>query len=261
MSIGLRNGLEASVLVISGLAGSAHATLFSFASDHLPTFTATAASGGSFTISTPANDKLNLLIDDNNGPHPALTSPVGISANLTATYTSMAGFGSFISYNYAVSGTINFVDQNTNAVLMTISVGGPVPAMMTVPGIATSWSTSGAIIGSDQFSSNLTYTLTQAGFTEFSAAATAAGQNLSSYGITSGGSQLGAPGSNDFGFTLTSLTQPGGAAVTLGQDHLPSVGWQSESSFSGTTGSFSPAPGAAALLGFAGLRVSRRRRD
>ena len=266
MSIRLRSGLGASVLAIAGAAGSAQATFFSFASDvndQLPTFQGTAASGGSFTITSPANNKFDLLIDDDNGSHPSLSVPVSLQTNLTASYNSMAGFGSYVTYNYGITGTVDFVDQNTGGLLLRISVGvGATPAVMTVPGTSNSWSTAGAIIGSDQFTSNLVYNLSQAGYNAFATAATNAGQSISNYDIIGPGNSQGP---NDFGFTLTVLRQPAqspqsGLVVSLGADHNPNVAWQSESSYSGSSGTFIPAPTSVALLGLGGLIAGRRRR-
>jgi len=249
------------------LAGTANATFFSFASDtthQAPTFIGTAApagAGGAFTISSPSNSAFNLLIDDNNGPAPALSVPTKLASNLTVTPAGMSGFGSFVTYTYAVAGTVDFLD-NANNLLMRITIGAGAgttdDALMTVPGTATQWSSAGAIIGSDSFSA-VDYDITQQGFNAFTAAATGAGQSLSNYFIGGTGRSQGP---DDFGFTLTALMRTqGGLAVTLNADnHLPNVGWQAESSYSGTSGTFVPTPGAAAMIAGAGLLGAMRRR-
>lgn len=246
------------------MAGSAHATFFSFASDNshqAPTFNGTSGSGGSFTITSPANSPFNLLIDDDNGAAPALSVPTRLVTNLTATSVGMSGFGSFMTYNYAVSGNVDFNDASNN-LLLRINIAQAGPAVMTVVGGATTWGTAGAIIGADMFST-ISYQLTPAGFAAFQAAASSAGQSLGLYKVFAAGT---ASPPNDFGFTLTALGRQGnpigGTAVTIDpQTKLPTVAFQSESSYSGSVGQFPiPAPSSVALLGMAGLLTGRRRR-
>ena len=251
---------------ILAAAGSAHATLFSFASDtndQLTTFLGTAGSSGSFNINDrgPTN-RFTLLIDDNNGPAAAFARTVRFEADLRATWVSSPTiFGTTVQHIYTVTnGTqgfaFRFVDPTDNAVLLTASLDASTQGVFSVPGTATSWSTTGAVLGSDSFA-NVRYIATQALVDRM----TAAGFNPATYGIAAGDSV----GPDDFGFDLTRLFQRGSISTGVALDpqtRLPTQGWEAEGSFSGSAvNGFIPAPGAMGLLAIGGLVASRRRRS
>lgn len=249
-------------------AGAAQATLFSFASDTndtLTTFLGTSGSAGSFTINDrgPSN-RFTLLIDDNNGPAAAFGRTVRFEADLRATWVSSPViFGTTVQHIYTVSnGTqgfaFRFVDATDGSVLLTASLDTQSQGVFSVPGTATSWSSTGAVLGSDSFA-NVRYVATQSLVDKM----TLAGFNPATYGIAAGDSV----GPDDFGFDLTRLFVRGGtgtnvAPVTLDpQTKLPTVGWEAEGSFSGSAlGGFVPTPGAMSVLGLSGLIAARRRR-
>lgn len=252
----------AAVLVF---AGSANATLFSFASDtndQLTTFLGTAGSGTSFSINDRGpNNRFSLLIDDNNGPLSAFSRTVRFEANLTATWVaSPVIFGATVQHIYTIMNgsqgfAFRFVDPTDSTVLLTASLDTSSQGVFSVPGTATTWSSTGAVLGSDSFA-NVRYTATQSLVNKM----IAAGLNPAAYGIAAGDSL----GPDDFGFDLTTLFVRGSISnpVTLDpQTRLPTVGWEAEGSFSGSAlNGFIPAPGAMALIGFGGVFAARRRR-
>src|SRR5436190_217773 len=121
MSFGQNRALRVGgLMAAAGLAlaacPAAHATLFSFASDinsNNFTFTGSAGSGGSFTI-TEANrpNTFSLLIDDNNGPRPTVALAVEFRANLVATNHVGVTVGPLIHHSYQVSGMFGFYQNN-----------------------------------------------------------------------------------------------------------------------------------------------------
>lgn len=247
------------VVALGGFVGSAHATLFSFASDvnsNSFTFGGTAGSGGSFTMTDFSRpNTFNLLIDDDNGTAPTQSIAVEFRAALTlsgGTSTNIAG--PLFQHTYRVLGTFGFYDAMGNA-LLTITVG-PSAGILTVPGTQTAWSTAGAVLGADSFA-DITYTSSPALIAALGGAAQAA-----LYGISTNGGGASA-GPDDFSFSLSVINAGAiGAAVTIDPTtKAPLSAWRSESSYSGSAFPPVPAPGAVALgtlgLGF----IARRRRN
>jgi hypothetical protein len=260
MSLSIRSLSAAGLLAV--VAGSANATLFSFASDvndQLPTFVGSAGAGGTFAITDAgATNRTTLVIDDDNGLAPSVSiTNTRFVSNLTASWVaSNVLFGTLVQHTYSVSGSFGFVDAGTGAALLTASLGASAPSLFSVPGTATSWSTVGAVLGSSSFA-NITYTVTN----DLLNRVTAAGQNPVSYNLVAGPSSGSAIA--DFGFDLSVLTQTGSSlAVQLNPNtRLPTTGWGSEGSYSGSVGQFIPAPGSVALLALGGLLAVRRRRN
>jgi len=254
--------LAASVLSILTLAGTANASLFSFASDDDSsqfTFRGTAGTGSTFGIVNgrdPAGTPVTLKIDDNNGAQATVSLNVGFRSNFTATFANSVGVAGAMTYVYTVTGTFSFVDLASGAALLTGSIGANNPAAMTVLGSNTSWGSSGAIFDSDSaynFAGAVVWTATQGLVT----AITAAGANAANYGIAAGSSNT----PDDFGFTLTNLNSNGGPVPISSPGRLPTSAWASEGSFSGSAINGIPSPGALTLVGIAGLlSMSRRRR-
>jgi hypothetical protein len=244
-------------LVAMGAASQARATFFSFASDDNPstfTFVGTAGSNsGDFLIADAGRpNTYTLLIDDNNGPLPAIPIAVELHASLTASagQSLNIGGGRYL-HTYDVTGTFGFYDAQGNA-LLTATVG-PNAGTLIVPGTQTAWSTTGAVLGADSYA-DVTYTVSQA-LVDMLGGEAAAGQ----YGIVVGSS---GPNSNDdFGFDLTVInTVQGGLGVAIDvETKAPTSAWESESSFSGSTSVPTPAVGAGMLLG-GGMLAARRRR-
>jgi hypothetical protein len=238
---------------VLGMAGSARATLFSFASDvnsSAYTLAGTAGSAGSFSITEFSRpNTYNLLIDDNNGPLPTLSIPVELHMNLTVTSgTSTLVAGTLYRHSYRVTGTFSFNDMMGNA-LLTVNVG-PTAGVLNVPGTATTWGTSGAVLGADSYA-DVTYVESSALVTAMGGTSAAAG-----YGVVAGSSG----GPDDFGFTMSVLNSGSvGAGVPIDPTtKAPTMAWRAESSYSGSA--FIPSPGATALIGVAGLLVGLRRR-
>lgn len=238
-----------------GLAASAHATFYSFASDGNSngyTLTGTAGAGSSFQISSQLVNSYTLLVDDNNGPLTSVSiQNVGLVVDLQAQLASSQVFiGNLWRHTYTVTGTFRFVDNGGNT-LLTAQFDGGTSGLFTVFGGQNSWSSTGAVLGSDSFS-NLRYSWTPALVAALGGPATAA-----QYGIVGANSVT----PDDFSFDL-SVLNPGtiGASVQLNaQTKLPTTTWSAESSFSGSSNV--PAPGMLTLAGVATLiGVSRRRR-
>lgn len=250
--------LGAAAMAVAGLAGSAQATLFSFASDmnsNAYTFGGTAGSGpaGAFSITDFSRpNTFALHIDDNNGPLATLMIPVEFRANITAqTLSSTNLVGSLWQHSYKVSGSFGFYNAAGTA-LLTVAIGSTNPGVLTVPGTATAWSSTGAVLGANSFS-DITYTVSSAFI-----AAMGGASNAALYGITLG--NLGSPA--DFAFDLSALNGSA-TSMAVGIDPVtkaPTGAWRSESSYSGRAGGLVPSPGAAALLGAGGLLVGVRRR-
>ena len=240
-------------------ATSAQATFFSFASDmnsNAYTFAGTAGTGGSFNITDFSRpNTFTLHIDDDNGPLGTIMIPVELRANLTATNgTSTQIVGTLFQHSYRVTGTFGFFDAMGNN-LLSVNIGTAAPALLTVPGTANAWSSTGAVLGADSFA-DVTYTATTALVNAMGGAATA--QN---YGIVVGASgTASSTGPDDFGFDLSVLN--GGAiglAVALDPTtRAPTMAWRSESSYSGSTFGVIPTPASACLFGAATLFVTRR---
>lgn len=275
------SSIGVAALALTALAGSAQATFFSFASDvnHQQfTFQGSAGSGGSFTLNnftTP--NTFNLVIDDNNGPAPAVVLPVEFRANLTATSPVMSTIGgTLVEWNYRVSGSFSFfataatgggVAAGTE--LLRVTVGPTNGGLLKIPGTfnaaggTRTWSSVGAVLGADSFA-DVTYTAFTGLVTAMGGANTAANYAIA---VGAGGSQSSTT-PDDFAFTLSSLQGfPAGLPVTstgptvaLDANGLPTTAWRSESSYSGSAIGGIPTPAATALLGVAGLVAARRRR-
>jgi hypothetical protein len=249
--------LSAAALAAAALASPAQATFFSFASDmnsNAYTFGGSAGILGSFTLNDFSRpNTYTLLIDDNNGPLPTLSIPVEFHAALTASSGQSTSITpSLWQHSYHVAGTFGFYNA-AGVALLTANVGTTNPALLTVPGTQTAWSSTGAVLGASSYS-DITYTASAALITAMGGSAIA-GQ----YGIFAAGSSAPA----DFAFDLSVLN---GGAIGLNvaidpTTKAPVTAWRSESSFSGSAAAFVPSPGSAALVGAAGvLSIIRRRR-
>lgn len=244
-------------LVLAGAAGSAQATLFSFASDmnsNAYTFGGSAGGGGSdgkFTITDFSRpNTFSLHVDDDNGPMNTVMIPVEFRAALSADNgISTQIFGTLYQHTYRVSGTFGFYDAGGNA-LLTVIIGSANPAILTVPGSQTAWASSGAVLGADSFA-DITYVATSALVTALGGTATAA-----QYGIVVGPDGTGSSvGPDDFGFDLSALNA-GAMGLSVAIDPVskaPTTAWRSESSYSGSVSGGIPTPASAALMSIAGL--------
>lgn len=248
------------VVALLGVAGSAQATLFSFASDDESdffTFRGTAATGSSFSMmqGRDPRNRVTLKIDDENGARPTVSLDVGFTANWTLTWIGSVGMGNAQTHAYALSGTFTFVDPNTGADLLTIAVTNQSPAGMTIGGTMSQWGSAGGMFGSDS-SASVVYTATPALITLFNAN-TSGGATNADYELFTGAS-IGP--NDDFGFSLTFVNAAGGPVPINQTTRLPSAAWNAEGSYSGSATFLIPSPGSLALMGAAGLVALRRRR-
>lgn len=243
----------------AGLAGSAQAALFSFASDDASnafTFSGTAAAGNSFTMSQQgARIPVTLKIDDGNGVLPTVALEVFFEASITLGWIGSVGAGNAQTHAYSATGNFRFVDANGNA-LLSIALAGQSPAGMTIGGSMSNWASAGGLFGSDNDGGgSVAYTVSDGLFT----LAQGEGANLNSYGIF-GGPNATSTGADDFGFSLTFVSaQTGGSVPINSTSRLPTGAWRAEGSYSGSA-TWVPAPGTLALIGAAGVMTARRRR-
>lgn len=226
--------------LIAAAALPAQAALFSFASDIDHTSWTFAGNGSSVRDAQDPFDPQFLLVDDDNGPAAPIPFSVEFEADFRIQYLASVpmGGGVFI-HNYQLDGSFAFLDSMTNLPLLTCTV---VAGAMTAMGDSTSWFTTSTLqVNDNPFGGSVAYTWF--------------GGDLPAYDLLNGTSI----GPDDMSFTLTVINHDGGTGVPLGQDHLPSVNWQSEGSYSGSA--HVPSPSAAGLLALAGLGLVRRRRE
>jgi hypothetical protein len=242
--------------VVAGLSvgSAAQASFFSFASDvndRLPTWVGSAGSGGAFTVTDAGpNNRFTLLIDDNNGPAPAVPLNVRLEANLSANWVVSPTIApGVVLHKYTIDGSFSFRDGTTGALLLTGQIENGV---FDAVGTSTSWSSTANFAGSDAFGT-VTYTATQALVDRM----IAAGVDPATYGIRVGSST----GTDDASFALTRLIgNLGGNVAINATTRLPTTGWTAEGSFSGSASNGVPAPASMSLLALAGVVAGRRRR-
>lgn len=229
-------GLSAALAAVLA-AGSAQAATFSFASDTNPNDFTFAGTGGSVTDAQDPTDPVVLMLDDNNGPLPALSFNVEFDADFTISHVNSAQVAPGVfTHSYALNGSFSFSQGGSNLLTCTITDG----ALVALGGAAT-WGSTDTILGSDN---------------PGSVAYTWLGADLPAYGVFNGTSV----GTDDAAFTLTFLQNALGSGAALNPANmLPGGNWTSEGSFSGTA-FFIPAPGSLSLLGLTALAAGRRRR-
>lgn len=226
----------------AGLAGSAHATFFSFASDTADRQWTFAGHGSSVTQGDANGVRVDLILNDDNGGTQRVIS-TRFYADWTLSYVGSMGVGSAVSHTYRATGSFQWVDAETGGLVLR---GDFQDAIFTAGGSAGAWSSTATVMGSDEY--------TSFGYTS--------GINAPEVGLYAGA--LGGP--QDFGFTLTVINtsgqlpyvpNAGNRGVALGEGMLPGRNWWSEGSFSGSA---VPTPGSMALVGMGGLMCFKRRR-
>jgi hypothetical protein len=228
------------VLAVGCLVSSSQAALFSFASDNDHTSWTFTGSGASVRDAQDLLDPQILLVDDHNGPLPAIPFAVEFQADFQIGYLASVplGGGTFI-HNYSLNGTFSFLDATGNTLLSATVSNGALTAL----GGALSWYSTATIQANDNASGgSVTYTWN--------------GNAIPGYDLLPGQSQ----GNDDMAFTLSSLNFNAMDVLLDDQTHLPRDQWSSEGSYSGTARNFIPAPGAAMIAGIGGLLALRRRR-
>ncbi len=241
----LRSRRFISACAVAAAAGSAQATLFSFVAQ--PTDQAWTFTGNGLTITDGMgpNDPVTLVIDDDNGPLPALSVSCRFDANfsLTTVGSLPIGGGQF-SHNYSADGSFSLTDIVSGVTLLTVNVQDGLFASL---GQQFAWGSTASIQASTVAGSSVNMIW--------------GGASLPGYGLVPG--PLGTPA--DISFALSSVNTNGSIPYTfqgLGVPFAPGSGvptqpWFAEGSFSGSS---VPAPGAAGLLAMAGLLAARRRR-
>lgn len=228
------------IAIVVGLAASANAGIFSFASDNDHTSFTFTGFGGSVGDAADSTDVFELFIDDDNGPLPPLTYEVEFEAAFSIAYAGSVdlGGGLFV-HSYFLDGEFGYYDTASGDPILTAIIGH---GALTALGTAGSWLSTSTVLGADGPASDVTYVWH--------------GSDIPDYGLFTGAS-VGPD--DDAAFTLTFLQHDGGSGVGLDSAMLPESQWVSEGSYSGTA-HFIPAPGSMALLAGTGLMLGRRRR-
>jgi MYXO-CTERM domain-containing protein len=239
-------GILLGVCGAAALASGAHASLFSFASDTDHTSSTFGGAGQFLSDANDSTDRVTLLIDDDNGPLPALAFAgleFQFSGRLTYVASVAMGGGRFL-HTYNIDGlqggpaTFGFFNPNGTPVLTATFEGGVFAAQ----GGAADWGSAAGIQAGD-ITGQVTYTWH--------------GATNAAYGLFSGQSSIGL---DDAAFTLTFLNTAGVPGAPLGAAApYPTSEWRSEGSYSGSA-RFVPSPGALTLAGLGAAFLARRRR-
>ena len=228
------------VLAVGCLVSSSQAALFSFASDNDHASWTFTGNGGSITDANDPSDPQILLVDDHNGPLPAIPFAVEFEANFTIAYLASVPTGGSFVHNYSLNGSFSFLDALGNVLLSATVTNGALTAL----GGANSWYSTATLQANDNGAGG-------------SVAYTWNGAAIPGYDLIPGSSQ----GVDDMAFTLSSLNFGGQDVQLDGQTFLPTGEWNSEGSYSGTARNFIPAPGAAMIAAIGGIVALRRRRS
>jgi hypothetical protein len=239
--------MKAAMLGTIGLllaAGGAQATTFSFASDVDHTSWTFTGVGALVNAALDPGNPQTLLVDDDNGPNPALTFAVEFRANMVLQHAASVPLGGgqvFHIYNVAAApegpSSFGFYLPDGSPLLTAVFNNG----VFRNVGGAGFWGT-GANFSASDLSGSVTYTWF--------------GPDLPQYGLFNGQSSVGL---DDAAFTFSNINSGQGPGVALNDANYPGAPWSSEGSYSGTA-HFVPAPGTLALLGLGGLISARRRR-
>ncbi len=248
---------------IALVAGSAQAQFFSFASN---------SNGQNWTFEyDPQTQRLThsganngapitLLVDDRNGPMPAVSIDTEFRADMTLGMLSNVPIGGDeYLHIFTLNGSFEFLVDVGNGLEAAMRVEFT-DATLTARGTRDRWGSTATISGNDTDSDpgRVTYNFFQP--------LVSLVPNAAAYKLAVGSSI----GPDDFSFTLTSLntsgalpfdpeTNPGALGTpTGGAGQFPTATWWSEGSFSGSA--VIPSPASIALLGMGGLAMARRRR-
>lgn len=220
---------------VCALTGAAQAGFFSFASDvnpDGPTFASLSASqlrdGRPFDLNSSV--RVDVLYDaDEDGPAGPTVIPATFEASTTVRSYTVIPFGGQFIHAWTLAGTYRLKDLS----------GTQIFVAEFSKAVLTSWSESASLLGT---SASLQDNINADSSLDF---------------LTSG-ALAGAPiGNPNFSFSLTALTQQGGARVPVATDGSFLTPWKSEGSWSAQA---IPMPGTLALLGIGAGMVGRRRR-
>ena len=233
------------IALVLGAGAAQGVTTFSFASDSDNTSFTWQGAGNTIQNANSDGNHLTLVIDDGNGPAPALTYDVSFFAgfSIASTGSIPAGGGRFL-HTYGVNasaneaaGSFEFRLANGDTLLSATIVAGSFSAL----GTQGAWGTAAGLAATDNATAHVEHVWN--------------GPDLPAYGLFHGAHSQGI---DDAAFTFTFLQNAAGAPGVGLDGEVPGQ-WFAEGSYSGTA-NFVPAPGAMALLGLGGLAMARRRR-
>ena len=234
--------IAALVLASAGLAASANATFFSFASDTADRQWTFAGSGASVRQGDANGVNVDLILNDDNGGTQRVVA-TKFYAEWRLSYVGSMGVGGAVSHTYRATGGFQWLDASTGALVLR---GDFTDAIFTAGGRAATWDSTATVMGSDEY--------TQFQYTS--------GLSAPEVGLAVGA--LGGP--QDFAFTMTVINtsgqlpyvaNSGNRGTSLGEGMLPNRQWYAEGSFSGSA---VPTPGSMALVGLGGAMCFKRRR-
>ncbi len=225
-----------------GLAASANASFFSFASDTGDRQWTFAGLGSQVRQGDTAGVNIDLIVNNDNGGVDGVYH-TKFFADWSLGYEKSSAVGSIITHQYRATGVFQWLDADSGGLILSCAFEN---AVFIAAGKQAAWSSTATVMGTDDLS-----------FVQYTSGITNA-----DLGIAAGA--MGGP--QDFAFTMTVINTSGALpytpnaanrGVALGTDMLPSRAWYAEGSYSGSA---VPTPGSAALLGLGGLAMGKRRR-
>ncbi|MEK6701648.1 MAG: hypothetical protein AABZ53_05250 [Planctomycetota bacterium] len=230
------------LIAAAGMAASANATFFSFASDTADRQWTFTGAGNQVRQGDAAGVNIDLIVNNDNGGMDAVYH-TKFMADWTLAYEKSSAVGSIITHQYRASGVFQWLDARSGDLLLSCAFEN---AVFSAAGKVAAWSSTATVMGTDELSV-VQYT---------------SGIDNADLGIAAGAMS----GPQDFAFTMTVINTSGALpytpnaanrGVSIGADMLPNRQWFAEGSYSGSA---VPTPGSAALLGLGGLALGKRRR-
>jgi hypothetical protein len=254
----------ASLMLAAGMASTAQAGFFSFASDSEPsrwTFTGPANDQLADTFATPGNGILvQLLVNDHNGGTTlAYNTALTGQFNMGTGTAIRRGTGNAVEYLYTLAGSFTFVDLATGRPLLSASFE---EGFLSSLGLG-QFDEGGALIAGSWGSTATIQANTQASFVSYQWF----GPDLPSYDLFNNQTSTGPA---DLAFTLSVINTNGGTPLPAGAPRgtplsLPDLrpnapgSWYAEGSYSGSA-LFVPTPGSLVLTAAGLLCMPPKRR-
>lgn len=225
------------LLCVCGLAGSTHAALFSFSPEVGRSTWVFTGAGDRITDARDIDSPMVLLVDDVDGPLPAIPFGVEFVADFTLSFLERHGpNGGVYGHTYRIDGVFAFLDLSGNTIMRTTLTDG----LFTVDGSADTWEGPATIEAGPDYAGG---TVRSHWLLD----------TIHSYDLD----PVWYHGS-DMEFTLTSMNSDGGEIALDPETRLPVSAWVSDAEYRGQN--FVPGPAGAVIVGLGGLVALRRRR-